>query len=122
MDKSFKEDTRFDAEVRLRNSHGEYEWFLVRAIPYKDESGKTATWFGSCTNIHRQKEDRLQVGQMLSKKERALKDIAFDQAHLIRMPLSNVLGLLQLMERWRWMKRCGAFMNCCCKALQNWTM
>jgi len=105
----FKQEIRFDAEVRLKNGNGDYEWFLVRAVPYKNETGKTSTWFGSCTNIHEHKEKEMLVvnelnnslstaGEIISKNEETLKEIAFDQAHLIRMPLSNILGLIQLME------------------------
>ena len=105
----FKETKRFDAEVRLKNGNGNYEWFLIRALPYKDETGKASTWFGSCTNIQEQKEKQIVIvnelnsnlstaGEIISKKEETLKEIAFDQAHLIRMPLANILGLIQLME------------------------
>lgn len=105
----FKESKRFDAELRLKNAAGNYKWFLIRTVPYKDKTGNTLTWFGSCTNINDQKEKQILVvdelnsslstaGEIISQKEETLKEIAFDQAHLIRMPLSNILGLIQLME------------------------
>lgn len=105
----FKQEIRFDAEVRLISGKGDYEWFLIRAVPYKNESGKTSAWFGSCTNIHEQKEKQMRMmnelnnslstaGEIISKNEETLKEIAFDQAHLIRMPLANILGLIEVME------------------------
>ncbi len=105
----FKEGKRFDSEVRLKNGNGNYEWFLIRALPYVDDAGNTSTWFGSCTNIQKQKEKQLlQVNELnnslstaseiINKKEETLKEIAFDQAHLVRMPLSNILGLIQILE------------------------
>jgi PAS domain S-box-containing protein len=48
------ERTRFDVEVRLRNSNGEYRWFVTRAVPHivHDE---IIEWFGTSTDIHDQK-------------------------------------------------------------------
>lgn len=107
--KCFKDGTGFDAEVRLRKDGGKYEWFLIRILPYRDDSGNYVTWFGSCTNIQEHKEkQRFEVDQLndslftasgiIIKKEETLKEIAFDQSHLIRMPLSNILGLISIME------------------------
>ena len=39
-------------EFRVRRHDGEYRWFLVRALPIKDEQGRVARWFGTCTDIH----------------------------------------------------------------------
>ena len=105
----FKEARKFEAEVRLKNGRGTYEWFLIRTVPYKDSTGNTLTWFGSCTNIndHKNKQTLLvnnlnnsltTAGEIIYKKEKTLKEIAFDQAHTIRMPLANILGLIQVME------------------------
>src|SRR5262249_11718665 len=43
-----------ELEHRLRDRHGIHQWFLVRAIPLRDE-GRVVKWFGACTNIDRQK-------------------------------------------------------------------
>jgi PAS domain S-box-containing protein len=40
-----------ETEVRLRRSDGEYRWFLFRANPLRDESGKTIKWYGTNTDI-----------------------------------------------------------------------
>jgi PAS domain S-box-containing protein len=36
----------------LRGRDGKYRWFLSRAFPIKDASGKVIRWFGSNTDIH----------------------------------------------------------------------
>ncbi|NBJ12895.1 PAS domain-containing protein [Microvirga arsenatis] len=46
----------YEREFRLRNAAGHYEWFLTRAIPIQDLTGEIARWFGTCTNIDRQKQ------------------------------------------------------------------
>ena len=40
----------------LRGCDGEFRWFLSRAIPIRDESGKVVRWFGTNTDITERKE------------------------------------------------------------------
>jgi PAS domain S-box-containing protein len=53
----------YEREYRIRNADGDYEWFLSRAIPIQDLSGKIARWFGTNTNINGQKraEEALRI-------------------------------------------------------------
>lgn|GEM_PF-380768 len=46
----------FEVEFRLRraNDHA-FRWFLARALPLKDPSGKVTKWFATCTEIDDQK-------------------------------------------------------------------
>jgi PAS domain S-box-containing protein len=45
----------FENEVRFRQAaHGQYRWFLVRAVPLRDNRGKIIKWYGTATDI----EDR----------------------------------------------------------------
>ena len=41
----------FEREARLRRSDGQYRWFLIRAVPLRDEQGKIANWYGTTTDI-----------------------------------------------------------------------
>lgn len=46
----------YEIEYRLRNGKtGEYRWFVGRAHPFRDASGKILKWYGSCTDIEDQK-------------------------------------------------------------------
>jgi PAS domain S-box-containing protein len=45
----------YEVEYRLRAADGSYRWFLGRAIPRRDDSGRIACWFGTCTDIDDQK-------------------------------------------------------------------
>ncbi|MGC2538305.1 MAG: PAS domain S-box protein [Candidatus Sulfotelmatobacter sp.] len=49
----------FEHEVRFRRADGEYRWFLVRAVPLRDQRGKVLKWYGTSTDI----EDRKQAEQ-----------------------------------------------------------
>src|ERR1700733_1937730 len=40
-----------DVEARMRRFDGEYRWFLLRASPLRDESGKIVRWYGTNTDI-----------------------------------------------------------------------
>ena len=46
---------------------GEYRWFLVRAVPLRDETGNILKWYGVLTDI----EDRKQA-EASTKAERGL--------------------------------------------------
>ncbi|GHO63881.1 hypothetical protein KSC_027730 [Ktedonobacter sp. SOSP1-52] len=55
-----------EVEYRLREGKtGNYRWFLVRGIPFRDEQGHILKWFGTCTDIEDQKrtEEALRQSQ-----------------------------------------------------------
>jgi PAS domain S-box-containing protein len=62
----------FENEARHRSAKGEYRWFLVRAVPLRDEHGKILKWYGILADITERKraEERLRVqhtvGQILA--------------------------------------------------------
>ncbi|HSK38926.1 MAG TPA: response regulator, partial [Arenibaculum sp.] len=41
----------FETEYRLRCKEGDHHWFLARAMPLRDETGRILRWFGTCTDI-----------------------------------------------------------------------
>jgi PAS domain S-box-containing protein len=64
-----------EGEARLRGVDGTYRWFLIRAVPLRDEAGSIIKWCGSATDIHdrkraeeelRRSEAFLAEGQRLS--------------------------------------------------------
>ncbi|HEX4713409.1 MAG TPA: PAS domain S-box protein, partial [Ktedonobacteraceae bacterium] len=49
-------------EYRLKQGQtGAYRWFLVRAVPMRDEAGQILKWFGTCTDIEEQKRAEQQL-------------------------------------------------------------
>jgi PAS domain S-box-containing protein len=53
---SVKKGKSYETEFRLlHGTKNEYRWYLVRAIPVKDDEGNIQKWFGTCTDIHEQK-------------------------------------------------------------------
>jgi PAS domain S-box-containing protein len=45
----------FENEARHRSAEGEYRWFLVRAVPLRDEQGKILKWYGILADITERK-------------------------------------------------------------------
>src|SRR5437870_2486931 len=41
----------FEKEARLRRADGQYRWFLIRAVPLRDEQGNIANWYGTSSDI-----------------------------------------------------------------------
>jgi PAS domain S-box-containing protein len=58
----------FENEVRHRSKNGEYRWFLVRAVPLRDEHRNILKWYGTITDI----QDRKQVEEQLRRSETCL--------------------------------------------------
>jgi PAS domain S-box-containing protein len=57
-----------ELEARLRRFDGVYRWFLIRAEPFRDETGTIVRWYGNSTDI----EDRKRAEQALVASERNL--------------------------------------------------
>lgn len=57
----------YEIEYRLRRHDGVYHWMLGRALPLRDEAGKTIKWFGTCTDIDDLKRtvERLDTAQRI---------------------------------------------------------
>jgi PAS domain S-box-containing protein len=52
----------YQAEQRLRQSTtGAYRWFLMQAVPYKDDQGTILKYIGTCTDIEEQKRAEQQL-------------------------------------------------------------
>jgi len=62
-----------EIEGRLRRLDGEYRWFLFRASPLRNDSGRIVKWYGTNTDI----EGRKRAEEALRTTERELR-LAFD--------------------------------------------
>lgn len=55
ISRCFQSGELWEDTFPLRGKNGEYRWFLSRAIPIRDESGKVIRWFGTNTDITEQR-------------------------------------------------------------------
>lgn len=67
---------------RLRRKDGEYCWFLVQAVPIRNETNQVVQWFGSVTDIHEQRLAMHTRGGDLEKNE---KDLQWTTAQLMQV-------------------------------------
>ena len=78
----------YQIEYRLRRHDGQYRWTLGRALPIRDEAGAIVRWFGTCTDIHEQKE---------ASEEREV--IAQELSHRIKNIFAVISGLIAFSAR-----------------------
>jgi hypothetical protein len=76
-----------EAEARLRRHDGEHRWFLFRANPLRDETGRIVKWYGFNTDIEDRKQaeaelrrayDSFADAQRLSKTGSFITDLVVD--------------------------------------------
>ena len=88
-------------EFRLRDREGRYRWFLSRALPIHDDSGRVMRWYGTSTDIDAQKRDAEALVSVHAALQRA--DSRKDQflatlGHELRNPLAPLRNGIQLLE------------------------
>lgn len=107
-----KNSTIYNNEYRFkRASDGSYRWQLARGLPLKDEQGIVVKWFGTCTDIHEQKqilEERahlLELEQLARAKAETANRIKDEflavLSHELRTPLNAILGWSKLLQTGR---------------------
>ncbi|MGB3656097.1 MAG: PAS domain S-box protein, partial [Rivularia sp. (in: cyanobacteria)] len=98
----------YEAELRYRRRDGIYRWFLVRALPMKDEQGKVLKWFGTNTDIHELKQLEAIRSELLQREQtartaaeaanNAKDDFVAMVSHDLRSPLNSILGWAKLLR------------------------
>src|SRR5215470_11730054 len=63
---SLASGTPFEAEARMRRFDGAFRWFLFRANPFRDGSGKVVKWYGTNIDIEdrRLREEALRASEL----------------------------------------------------------
>jgi len=56
---SLKTGTPFTAELRVRDRHNNYRWFISRIWPVHDDAGRITRWFGATTDVNDLKQTQL---------------------------------------------------------------
>ena len=89
--------TPWEETCPLRGHDGEFRWFIVRAVPIKDQAGNVTCWFGTNTDI----TERVQADQALKRSEKlaAAGRLAATVAHEINNPLAITVNLVYLAKQ-----------------------
>jgi PAS domain S-box-containing protein len=69
----WKSSEPFELTFPLRRHDGEYRWFLTKAAPITDESGRTYRWIGTNTDIH----DSILATEKLKESEQRYNSLIF---------------------------------------------
>jgi PAS domain S-box-containing protein len=81
-------------EHRLRRADGTWRWFLTRAVPQKDGSGRVLRWFGTTSDI----EDARRTAQALQAADRQKDEFLATLAHELRNPLAPIRTAVHLLS------------------------
>jgi two-component system CheB/CheR fusion protein len=83
-----RDGTPFETQIRCRRAiDGAYRWFLCRAVPVKDPSGRLVKWFGTSTDI----DDELQA---MRRKDEFVATLA----HELRNPLAPIRNAVEVLH------------------------
>lgn len=87
LSESFSTLSEGSVEFRIVNVDGQIEWHAARWKAEKIDSGDVV-WYGFFININNHVEY-----------ERAMEQIAFDISHVLRRPVTTLLGLTSVIEK-----------------------
>jgi PAS domain S-box-containing protein len=82
-----------ETEARMRRYDGAYRWFLFRASPVRDESGRIVKWYGTNIDI----EDRKRVEEALRASELSWRQIVDDIPGLVAT--TGAMGEVEFLNR-----------------------
>lgn len=92
--KAIKTRTAYHSESIRYNKNGKAFWVDVNMVPVKDEDGNCTHW----VSIERDVTDRRKQILAIEKQNDQLKEIAWTQSHVVRAPLSRIMGVVNLFE------------------------
>jgi PAS domain S-box-containing protein len=92
----------YEVELRLRRgSDGAYFWHLVRAVAFRDPSGKIVRWFGTNGDISERKRlvgERDDLKRALARSNQELDQFAYVASHDLKAPLRAINNLSHWIE------------------------
>ncbi len=100
---SVKTGDTYQIEHRVRHRDGSFHWYLSRAYPARDESGRLVKWYGTATNIDISKQAQADLEESQSRLKllnQNLEDIVVKRTEQVRA-LSKALTLAEQRERKR---------------------
>jgi PAS domain S-box-containing protein len=75
-----------EIEARLRRRDGVYRWFLIRAEPFRDETGQLVRWYGTSIDIEDRKQAEQKLLAEIAERERAEESLKLQVDILQHLP------------------------------------
>lgn len=104
IQESWKLSEPFELTFPLRDKHDTFKWFLMRAVPIKDDFGQTRRWIGTNTNINERVElsERLEDlvaerTQELHRSNEDLQQFAHVASHDLKEPVRKIKTFVSLL-------------------------
>jgi two-component system sensor histidine kinase/response regulator len=104
--KSIATGCDYENEFRLkRASDGQYRWHLARETPLRNDQGETVQWFGTCTDIHDQKQAHGELEKSVTERtselagSRARLQAVLDAASDVSIVATDPNGLITVFSR-----------------------
>ncbi|WP_051313158.1 PAS domain-containing sensor histidine kinase [Sporocytophaga myxococcoides] len=89
---AIKNRSFLENEIRCQRFDGTYRWFLMRAEPMVDQSGRVSSWFGSLIDI-----DERKAAEVEKQKSEAKEKQLFISSEIQRQMLENLFNLIPAM-------------------------
>jgi PAS domain S-box-containing protein len=86
--RAVKSGMDFQTQVRLKHQADELQWYLIRAVAFKTQTGEVLKWMGSCTNINEHVTAIEKLDEFIS--------VA---SHELKTPITTLKASLQVMDR-----------------------
>src|SRR5262249_13606102 len=94
-DRSVASGSLFEKEARIRRSDGEYRWFLMRAVPLRDDFGTIIKWYGTSIDIEDRKQaERIRTMQARQASLRADVSAAFSKPASLEVTLHECVDAI----------------------------
>ncbi len=96
---ALRQGSTYHVEYRIQSHDGAYRWFMAQGIPLRNDQGHIEKWFGTCTDIDEQKNQRRQLqkqNEKLNQINEYLENYVNALAHNLRAPIVNIQSLLNL--------------------------
>ncbi|KQT69047.1 MULTISPECIES: response regulator [unclassified Aureimonas] len=91
----------FEDTFPLMAADGSYRWFLTQAVPIRSAEGAILRWFGTNTDVTKQRaleEEFLAAKELAENANRAKSQFIANMSHELRTPLSAVIGYAEMLE------------------------
>jgi PAS domain S-box-containing protein len=83
-----------ELEARIRRYDGSYRWFMLRAEPSRDDTGRVVAWYGTNTDIEDRRQALMRLQQMESdfahmNRVSMMGELAASLSHEIAQPIAS---------------------------------